>query len=148
MPCWVGPCHVFKGSPAGFKMALSLQVLFAPPPFLPGSRCVQSKDGPLGSKPLSQSPGYFPFTASAEALPRRLCPDRSGLVPLSSRGSQAIAGLPWRWWLEGGVGRAVPAHTLVATRDSGGPYSHCGAPACRQGWEETGLGWAGQGIFL
>lgn len=28
------------------------------------------------------------------------------------------------------------------------PYSHCGAPACRQGWEKTGLGWAAQGIFF
>lgn len=61
-------CLVFKGHLArfqdGFKPA---GPFWAPPPFLPGSRFAQSKVGPLGSKPLSQSLWRFPFTASPEA---------------------------------------------------------------------------------
>lgn len=60
-------CLCSKDTWPGFKMALSLQVPFGSPPPLPGSRFAQSKVGPLGSKPLSQSLWRFPFTASAEA---------------------------------------------------------------------------------
>lgn len=82
-PCWLGPAICSKNTWPGFKMALSLQVPFgSPPPFLLGSRFAQSKVGPLGSKPLSQIfRGYFPFTASVEALPHRVCLDCSGLGP-------------------------------------------------------------------
>lgn len=92
-------CLVFKGHLArfqdGFKPAGPFWV---PPTFLTWLQVCWEQGWTSGLQTRISVCGYFPFTASVEALPPRVCLDCSGLGPAQSQGlpgcSPTAPGMP------------------------------------------------------